>query len=187
MVKPFKCLDFTFLSIGEGSHPCAQYNAHQCYFKINLCLLLIILHLLKVKWGGFQVTFPQKGGSEPWTVCKDGSFPRCPFGSRTICPFRIRKCADRLASFWNFFWTRFKNTDQELILFPRPGLSREGSAPWECLTALGSRRTGTTRGTSPRKSSTGDQTGRRTRIRPISGVEEPQNHKKGTPRKSNHL
>ena len=72
----------------------------QCYFKINHCLLLIILHLLKVKWGGFQVTFPQKGGSEPWTVCKDGSFPRCPFGSRTICPFRIRKCADRLANLW---------------------------------------------------------------------------------------
>ena len=138
----------------------------QCYFKINLCLLLIILHLLKVKWGGFQVTFPQKGGSEPWTVCKDGSFPRCPFGSRTICPFRIRKCADRLANFW-----KHVKTDQGLIVFPRPGLSREGSAPWECRTAPGSRRTGTTRGISPRKSSTGDQTGRRTRIRPISGVE----------------
>ena len=45
------------------------------------------------------VNFPQKGGSEPWQVCRDGSFPRCPFGSRTICPFRIRKCADRLANF----------------------------------------------------------------------------------------
>ena len=85
------------------------------------------------------------------------------------------------------FVDRFRKTGQDLIVLPRPGLSREGSAPWECLTAPGSRKTGTTRGTSPRKSSTGDQTGRRTRIRPISGVEEPQNHTKRTPRKSNHL
>ena len=32
-VKPFKCLDFTFLSIGEGSHPCAQYYAHSVLFQ----------------------------------------------------------------------------------------------------------------------------------------------------------
>ena len=173
-----------FCRLGKEAILAHSTMLNQYYF--NPCLLLIILHLLKVKWGGFQVTFPQKGGSEPWTVCKDGSFPRCPFGSRTICPFRIRRCADRLANLWKH-GDRFRKTDQELIVFPHPGLSREGSAPWECHIAPGSRRTGTTRGTSPRKSSTGDQTGRRTRIRPISGVEEPQNHTKRTPRKGNQL
>ena len=136
--------------------------------------------------GSFLSIHPQKGGSEPCQDCKDGSFPR---SSLAVEPF-ARFASENVQIGWPTFeniWTGFKNTDQELIVFPRPGLSREGSAPWECRIALGSRRTGTTRGTSPRKSSTGDQTGRRTRIRPISGVEEPQNHKKGTPRKSNHL
>ena len=106
-----------FCRLGEEAILAHSTMLTQCYFKINLCLLLIILHLLKVKWGGFQVTFPQKGGSEPWTVCKDGSFPRCPFGSRTICPFRNRKCADRLANFWNFLWTGFEKLIKSSLCF----------------------------------------------------------------------
>ena len=110
-------------------------------------------------------------------------FPVAPLAVGPFVPF----ASENVQIGWPTFVDRFRKTGQDLIVLPRPGLSREGSAPWECHTALGSRRTGTTRGTSPRKSSTGDQTGRRTRIRPISGVEQPQNHTKGTPRKSNQL
>ena len=97
-------------------------------------------------------------------------FPVAPLAVGPFVPF----ASENVQIGWPTFekiWTGLKKTDQELIVFPRPGLNPEGSAPWECLTAPGSRRTGTTRGTSQRKSSTGDQTGRRTRIRPISEVE----------------
>ena len=51
-----------------------------------------------------------------------------------------------------------------LISFSLPGLNQGGSAQWGCHTAPGSRRTGTTPGTQPRKSSTEGQTDLRTRI-----------------------
>ena len=35
------------------------------------------------------------GTAEPFDVCGDGSFPRCPGGQRATCPFHLRKCADR--------------------------------------------------------------------------------------------
>ena len=89
-------------------------------------------------------------------MCRDGSFPRCPFGSRTICPFRIRKCADRF---------QHRHRKKELIVFSLPGLSQEGNARWACPTAPGSQRTETTPGTQRRKSSIGDQIGPRTRLR----------------------
>ena len=135
---------------------------------------------------GFKSLSPEREVLSLGLCAKMDPFPVAPLAVGPFVPF----ASENVQIGWPTFekmWTGLKKTDQELIVLPRPGLSREGSAPWECHTALGSRRTGTTRGTSPRKSSTGDQTGRRTRIRPISGVEEPQNHKKGTPRKSNHL
>ena len=45
-----------------------------------------------------------KGTAEPWDVCADGSFPRCPNGNRDTCPFHIRKCADRSLTISSFFW-----------------------------------------------------------------------------------
>jgi hypothetical protein len=35
------------------------------------------------------------GGFEPFDVCVDGSFPRCPNGKRETCPYHVQKCADR--------------------------------------------------------------------------------------------
>ena len=105
--------------------------------------------------GSFLSIHPQKGGSEPWEMCRDGSFPRCSFVSRTICPFLIRKCANR-------FQQHQKGTS--LIVFSSPGLSQEGNALWVCPTAPGSQRRGTTLGTRRRKSSIGDQIGLRIRL-----------------------
>ena len=45
-----------------------------------------------------------KGTAEPWDVCADGSFPRCPNGNRNTCPFHIRKCADRSLTISSLFW-----------------------------------------------------------------------------------
>ena len=108
--------------------------------------------------GSFLSIHPQKGGCEPWEVCRDGSFPRCPFDIWTICPFPLRKCADK----------------KELIVFSPPGLSQEDNALWVCRTAPGSQRTGTTLGTQRRKSSIGDQIGLRIRLdQPWKNTENP--------------
>ena len=79
---------------------------------------------------------PQKGGSEPWEVCRDGSFPRCPFGSRTICPFRIRKCADRFQQHQkkrgtNFFTSRSEPRRQCTVGMPHcPWFTKNRNNPW---------------------------------------------------------
>ena len=85
----------------------------------------------------WNLNLNQKGGSEPWQVCRDGSFPRCPFGSRTICPFRIRKCADRFQQqHWKkhtncVFTTRSEPRRQCTVGMPHcPWFTKNRNNPW---------------------------------------------------------